>query len=141
MPSRLSRNGSLHLSSDPEDVEQLLDKLEKILETSGLDEMSAFHLRCAVIEVVNNCIQHAYQNKHGQPIEVTYIIEADSVRIGVFDRGPDYLGPSAVSESAPIEESGRGFEIINAWVSSLQFERINDWNVCWLEQKSCVTRS
>lgn len=135
MPNCVNRSGSLCLSSDPEDVEQLLDKLEKMLEKSGLDEMSAFHLRCAVIEVVNNCIQHAYQNEPGQPIEITFQMDRDSVRIGVSDRGPAYRGPPGVTETTPTDESGRGYAIINAWVSGLHFEHKNNWNTCWLEQK------
>lgn len=139
MPGRLNRNGSLSLSSDPGDIDPLLDKLEKILKTSSLDEMSSYHLRCAVVEVVNNCIQHAYQNKAGQPIEITYHIEADRVRVGISDRGPAFLGPSEVADTEPADEFGRGFEIINAWVSSLSFKRKNNWNTCWLEQKTRKT--
>ncbi len=136
MPGRLIRSGSLSFTSDPEDIEQLLDKLENILDISCLDEMSAFHLRCAVVEVVNNCIQHAYQNEARHPIEITYLIDIDRVRVGISDRGPAFLGPAEVLETRPADQSGRGFEIINAWVSSLHFERKNNWNTCWLEQKS-----
>ncbi len=136
MPGRLNRSGSLRLSSNPGDVGQLLDNLEKILQMSSLDEMSAFHLRCAVVEVVNNCIQHAYRNQTGHPIEITYLIDIDRVRVGISDRGPAFLGPVEALGTGPADQSGRGFEIINAWVSSLHFERKNNWNTCWLEQKS-----
>ncbi len=136
MPDFIIRTGSLSLSSDPREIKQLLDRLEKILEMSSLDEMSAFHLRCAVVEVVNNCIQHAYQNKAGQPIEIAYHIDVDGVRVGISDRGPAFLGPPEVADTEPADEFGRGFEIIKAWVSSLSFERKNNWNTCWLEQKT-----
>jgi serine/threonine-protein kinase RsbW len=135
MLGRLKRSGLLSLSSNPGDVDQLLDSLEKMLQMSSLDEMSAFHLRCAVVEVVNNCIQHAYQNEAGHPIEIIYFIAIDRVRVGVSDRGPAFLGPVEVLGTGRAEESGRGFEIINAWASSLHFERKNKWNTCWLEQK------
>lgn len=92
MPGRLNRNGSLSLSSDPRDIDPLLDKLEKILETSSLDEMSSYHLLCAVVEVVKNCIQHAYQNKAGQPIEIAYHIDVDGVRVGISDRARPFCG-------------------------------------------------
>lgn len=136
MPDFIIRTGSLSLSSDPREIKQLLDRLEKILEMFSLDEMSAFHLRCAIVEVVNNCIQHAYQNEAGHPIEITYLIDIDRVRVSISDRGPVFFGPVKVLGTGPGDESGRGFEIINAWVSSLYFERKNNWNTCWLEQKS-----
>lgn len=135
MPGRLNLSGSLSISSNPGEVEQLLDKLEKILEMSSLDQMSAFHLLCAVVEVVNNCIQHAYQNKAGLPIEIVYHIDVDRVRVGVSDCGPVFVGPAELPDSELADEYGRGFKIINAWVSSWYFERKNNWNTCWLEQK------
>lgn len=135
MPGDSSRTGSLNISSDPDEIAPLLDELEKILEMSRLDEMSAFHLRCAVVEVVNNCVQHAYKNKAGQPIKVKYHIDVDHVRIGVSDRGPAFSGPHGSDETSPMDKCGRGYEIINSWVSSLHFERKCSWNTCWLVKK------
>jgi anti-sigma regulatory factor (Ser/Thr protein kinase) len=126
---------SLSLSSDPRDVERLLTSLESTLAESCLDEMSAFHLRCAVVEVVNNCIQHAYKNKSGQPIEITYALAPDRVQVTISDRGPPFAEPAEPSELSLMDESGRGLQIIKAWVSSLKFERKNDWNFCLLEQR------
>ena len=135
MPDPILPSGSLSLSSDPRDVERLLTSLESILAESCLDEMSAFHLRCAVVEVVNNCIQHAYKNKSGQPIEITYALAPDRVQVAIADRGPPFSEPDGPSEVSLMDESGRGLQIIKAWVSSLKFERNNGWNFCLLEQK------
>lgn len=136
MPEPVNPNGTLSLSSDPRDVEQLLTGLESIFAESCLDEMSAFHLCCAVVEVVNNCIQHAYMNKPGQPIEISYVLGPDRVQVVISDRGPAFPEPTGPSEISLMGESGRGLQIINAWVSSLKFERKNDWNVCFLEQRA-----
>ena len=135
MSEPINPNGSISLSSDPHDVEQLLTSLESILVESCLDEMSAFQLRCAVIEVVNNCIQHAYRGEPGQPIEVVYKLCSDSVQIDVSDRGRVYRGPTASSDISPMGDSGRGLQIIKAWVSTLKFEHRDGWNVCRLEQR------
>ena len=128
-------SGCLSLSSNPRDVERLLTSLENILAESCLDEMSAFHLRCAVVEVFNNCIQHAYRNETGQPIEISYALGPDRVQVVVSDRGPPFAEPVRPSEVSLLGESGRGLQIVNAWVSSLKFERKNDWNMCLLEQR------
>ena len=135
MSSQIGPTGSLDLSSNPRDVEGLLTSLESILSASCLDEMSAFHLRCAVVEVVNNCIQHAYQNETGQPIEISYKLRSKDVQITVSDRGPVFQAPANLSEIDLMGESGRGLQIINAWVSTLKFERRDGWNVCVLEQR------
>jgi len=134
MPEAIGLNGSLSLSSDPQDIEQLLTSLENILAESCLDEMSAFHLSCAVIEVVNNCIKHAYMDELGQPIEIAYKLDPDHVQIVVSDKGRVFL-PTESTEIDPMGESGRGLHIIKAWVSTLKFERKHGWNVCRLEQK------
>ena len=136
MPERISQSGSLSLSSDPVEVEGLLTRLELILEHSCLDEMSAFQLCCAVVEVVNNCIQHAYMEEAGHPIDISYELGTDRVKITVSDQGHEFQGPVETVPAVPMSESGRGLEIVKAWVSELQFERKGDWNVCLLEQGS-----
>lgn len=128
--------GTLSLSSDPRDVEYLLTHLERLLAASCLDEMHAFRLKCAVIEVVNNCIQHAYMDQPGKPIEFSYELKPNLVQVAIADQGPVFLGPTETSEIAPMNESGRGLQIIEAWVSSCSFERKNDWNICRLEQSA-----
>ena len=135
MSEFIGESGLLNISSDPHDVEHLLTSLEDLLAKSCLDEMSAFHLQCAVVEVVNNCIQHAYLNKTGQPIRVSYEIGDDRVQIVVSDKGRAFPEPQETSEIEPMSESGRGLQIIHAWVTKLKFGRRDEWNVCELEQK------
>jgi len=135
MSEFIAESGLLSIRSNPQDVEQLLTSLEDLLAKSRLDDMSAFHLQCAVIEVVNNCIQHAYLNKPGQPIRVSYQLDDDRVKIVVSDKGLAFLEPEETSEADPMSESGRGLQIIRAWVSELRFERVDEWNFCELEQK------
>ena len=135
MSEFIAESGLLSIRSNPQDVEQLLTSLEDLLAKSRLDDMSAFHLQCAVIEVVNNCIQHAYLNKPGQPIRVSYQLDDDRVKIVVSDKGLAFLEPEETSEADPMSESGRGLQIIRAWVSKLRFERVDEWNFCELEQK------
>lgn len=135
MSEFIAESGLLRISSNPQDVELLLTSLENLLAKSRLDEMSAFHLQCAVIEVVNNCIQHAYLNKTGQPIRVSYQLDAAGVKIVVSDKGLAFLEPEETAEADPMSESGRGLQIIRAWVSKLRFERVDEWNFCELEQK------
>lgn len=134
MPPLINQKGCINLDSNPGDVELLLDRLDTILGESCLDEMSAFHLRCAVVEVVNNCIQHAYMGEPGHPIEISYELKPDCVQLRVLDWGPAFDGLATSPATKPMNQSGWGLEIINAWVNKLQFERKNNCNECLLEK-------
>ena len=136
MTELIGESGLLSISSDPHDVEKLLTSLEDLLAKSCLDEMSAFHLRCAVVEAVNNCIQHAYLNKTGQPIQVSYQLADDCVQIVISDKGRAFQETNETSDIVPMSESGRGLQIIRAWVTELKFERRDEWNLCVLVQRA-----
>jgi anti-sigma regulatory factor (Ser/Thr protein kinase) len=132
MDRSVNPTNSLSLTSDSRDVELLHDRLDSLLEKTGLDEMAAFGFRCAAIEVVNNSIQHAYLDQAGHPIKITFRLEPSMLELVVFDRGPVYSGPAESTRSDPLAESGRGFEIIKAGVSKLEYSHSNGWNKCRL---------
>jgi len=141
MSTRITKHGSFEISSDADEVNALLNRLENILESSCLDELSAFQLRCAVVEAVNNCIQHAYFFESGQPIVISYRLEPERVEITVSDRGRVFDSQIMAPAATPTDESGRGMEIIRAWVSALRFTRADGWNTCCLEQHKPVRNS
>ena len=141
MPDTDGLNGALKLTSDARDVGMLLDWLDHALESSGLDKLKAFRFRCAVVEVFNNCIQHAYGNETGHPIKVVCRLEPELVLVSIYDRGMRFKGPPELSASEPVAQSGRGFEIISAGVSSYRFERDNGWNICRLELRISLAGS
>jgi anti-sigma regulatory factor (Ser/Thr protein kinase) len=133
MPRSMTESCSLNLTSNPGEIELLLETLDAVLEKSKLGELPAFKFRCAVTEVVNNCIRHAYKDEPGQPINITIQLQADRLTLVVRDRGPVFTGPVETPQSDPFAESGRGFEIINAGVSKANFSHQDGWNSCRLE--------
>jgi anti-sigma regulatory factor (Ser/Thr protein kinase) len=124
---------SLSLTSNPREIEYLLEALDVILEKSKLEELPAFGFRCAVIEVVNNCIRHAYKDEPSHPINITIQLQPGHLTLVVKDRGSVFTGPVGTPQSDPLAESGRGFEIINAGVSKVDFSHQDGWNSCRLE--------
>jgi len=126
---------SLNLTSDPGEIELLLETLNAILEKSKLEELPAFGFRCAVIEVVNNCIRHAYRDEPGHPINIMIQLQPEHLVVVVKDRGTVFTGPVGTPQSDPLAESGRGFEIIDAGVSKVNFGHQDGWNNCRLEVK------
>lgn len=119
----------LDLSSDAEEVPALLDRLEALCRRYGFDEMLTLKLTTVVIEVVNNCIKHAYEEKTGHPIRVLWQIADDRVLVRIQDQG---LGMEASPpEPDPLLGSGRGWGIISQWThafsycAGLSFNRIS----------------
>ena len=133
MSHSMTEGCSLNLTSNPREIELLLDTLDAVLEKSKLGELPAFRFRCAVIEVVNNCIRHAYKDEPSHPINITIQLQADHLTLVVRDRGPVFTGPVGTPQSDPFAESGRGFEIINAGVNKVNFSHQDGWNSCRLE--------
>ena len=133
MPRSMTESCSLNLTSNPREIELLVETLDAVLEKSKLGELPAFRFRCAVIEVVNNCIRHAYRDEPGHPIKITFQLKADHLSLVVRDSGPVFTGPVGTPPSDPFAESGRGFEIINAGVSKVNFSHQGGWNSCQLE--------
>jgi anti-sigma regulatory factor (Ser/Thr protein kinase) len=118
------------LDSRPEETDRLLDWLEPVLSDSGLDPSGAFGVRCAIVELVNNAILHAYGSRPGFPIDVRVELADDRVVAEVRDRGPHFDGPASSGPADLMSESGRGFDIIEAFVDCLAFLKDGDWNVC-----------
>lgn len=133
MVGSLVESCSLDLTSNPREIELVLERLDEILEKTGLEELAAFRFRCAVVEIVNNCIQHAYRGEPGNPIKINFHLQAERLALVVQDRGPKFTGPAKSSQSDPLAESGRGIEIIKAGVNKIEYSRKNGWNYCRFE--------
>ncbi len=109
----------LELTSDPEEVPELLDRLEALCRRHGFDEMLTLKLTTVVIEAVNNCIKHAYENKTGHPIRVLWQVAGDRVLVRIQDQG---LGMEASPpEPDPLSGSGRGWGIISQWSHAFSY--------------------
>ena len=124
------------LDSRAQETDRLLDWLEPVLADSCLDDMAAFNLRCAIVELVNNSIVHAYGGRTGQPVDIRLELHSDRVAAEVRDLGPPFDGPGEDETADLLSESGRGFHIILAWVDGLSFSRSGDWNVCRIEKSA-----
>lgn len=96
----------------------------------------------AVSEAVTNCIEHAYGNQPGLPIELTLSKINDRISIVVRDQGPpvpDSLVESAASafdepadDPLLIAEGGRGLMLIKTLMETVSLERDGDWNALTL---------
>jgi len=118
----------LKLDSRAREVERLLPWLEPQLRSAGLDDMRCFQLGCAVVELVNNSIEHGYSGRAGNPIEIRVSAEADRVTVEVRDRAPRFNPPVRAGATSDFAESGRGYGIILSWADTFEYRRDAGWN-------------
>jgi serine/threonine-protein kinase RsbW len=98
-----------------------------------LDEIAGIGLNFAVIEAINNVIEHAYVNTAGKPIELRGHHERDRLMLVLRDWGrPMPLPLPDGSPADPMAESGRGWQIIRAAFPDVRYERTDGENVLTL---------
>jgi anti-sigma regulatory factor (Ser/Thr protein kinase) len=88
---------------------------------AGLDAGRARELGAAVIEAVNNSLEHGYGLVPGD-VSLTLDADADSVVITITDRGSGLPPWPAQSEPAPFAERGRGSWIMQRTCDEVRHE-------------------
>ncbi len=124
-------------SSSPAEVPELQTRLSALCGEAGLDDLAAFQLTCAIVEAVNNCIEHAYEGEPGHPISLLWLRNPDGVVVEIRDQGRPMaaLPPEAVAMPEADAESGRGWHIIRQWTDSATYTRQANENVLRLTRR------
>lgn len=127
----------LVVRSDPAEVPGLQSQLLTLCGEAGLDDLGAFQLTCAIVEAVNNCIEHAYSGETGHLISLRWLRGPESIAVEIRDSGQTLpLGTQQTRAPADVyAESGRGWQIIRQWTDSAIYERENDDNVLTLTRR------
>jgi serine/threonine-protein kinase RsbW len=125
------------LSSSPAEVSELQAKLSALCGEAGLDELAGFQLTCAIVEAVNNCIEHAYAGEVGKPISVSWMPNPEAIVVEIRDRGQPMpsLPPETAATPDVAAESGRGWHIIREWTDTADYIRETDENVLTLTRR------
>jgi sigma-B regulation protein RsbU (phosphoserine phosphatase) len=125
------------LNSDPAEVPALQARLSTLCSEAGLDDLASFQLTCAIVEAVNNSIEHAYRGEAGHPISLAWRRTVDGVAVEIRDRGlPMILPPPETPEAADAyAESGRGWHIIREWTDTASYSREGEENLLTLTRR------
>lgn len=108
-------------------------QLTALAQAAGLDELSAMGLRFALVEAVNNIIEHAYANERGKPIDLSGTQDVLNLTFVLRDSGlPMPLPLPDGSPADPMSESGRGWQIIRAAFPEVCYARIDGESVLTL---------
>jgi anti-sigma regulatory factor (Ser/Thr protein kinase) len=125
----------MQISSNPEEVEKITNWLTKALFRSGLSDINQYQFRYAVVEAVNNCIQHAYNFRREQIIVLSCNIDkAEIITVTIKDKGKVIHPDLSQHSSDLMAEHGRGLNIITSWTSKVSYERNGIWNITRLHK-------
>lgn len=107
----------------------------------AVDYFSVDHLseiEQALVELVNNCIEHAYSGQNGCQITVQYMLENDRLVIKVTDQGKQFDPKRLENLDADFDydpldidnlpEGGFGLKIIKSCMDEVLYNRINGNN-------------
>jgi len=106
--------------------------VNRICAAVDLGEQVAGEVEAAVVEAVNNAIEHAYANRPGHRVDVCVRLEPDCMRVQVCDDGPAIPAEAwraAAAEPERLAERGRGLTIMRGFMDEVQYAREAGRNV------------
>jgi serine/threonine-protein kinase RsbW len=107
--------------------------INRIASSIPVSEQSAFEMELAVVEAVNNAVEHAHNYRRRKRVTVQVRLEPEIVNFTVIDRGAPINFEAAAAaatgmENAPGIERGRGLGIIRALMDEVRYDRKGQMN-------------
>lgn len=141
MTKRQSENGDdtlihLHFASDPESVGGALEHAMTVLAALDLSDDDQSSSELILAEVINNIVEHAYQDRPDGPIELILILKESYVHCALTDKGyPMPAGRIPAQKShdlncavADLPEGGFGWNIIRELGRDIKYRQLNGEN-------------
>lgn len=112
-----------------------------IARDAGLDELHASQIELAVVEAVNNAIEHAYCGVPGRRVEVTVRVAGRHLTLEVADTGrsmaweAECAAAEARNLADPLADGGRGLMIIRELLDEVGYRSAGGRNVLSLTKR------
>ena len=119
--------------------------LSALLAGTALEPHRIATFELAVVEVVTNVIEHAYQNQTGHKVDLSVCLPSDSARVQVRDYGKqldkevverytsDHIEVQDPGDSiADLPVSGWGTSLVAKLCDEVRYEQVDDANVLTL---------
>jgi serine/threonine-protein kinase RsbW len=120
------------MTSEAEHLVRLRKWLRDELAGHGVPKQEQSNLLLAVGELCANCIQHAYEGRGGQPIQVSVRSSADSLVIEVEDFGKPFDADEyETPDLDALPESGYGLFLVRTIADSLSFDVARERGTRW----------
>jgi serine/threonine-protein kinase RsbW len=139
------RTISLTIDSRPECIELLSHALRGLCGLTTLRAADIAKVELAMVEAVNNAVEHAYRNEPGHSVVVELRLAHDSLGLVVRDRGQP-MDPRKLTRVAVIAKPdradpktwhprGRGLAIIKSCMDSVEYRVQDGVNVLTMSRK------
>ena len=125
-------SGRFSMSSEAEDLARLRAWLRETLEGLGVDRATRAELVLAVGELCANSIEHAYDGRGGQPINVSVLGHPDRLVIEVEDFGRAFDAARYVEPDLDtVPDHGLGIHLVHRIADSVAIDVKRDRGTRW----------
>ena len=139
------RKIKLVIESNLDDVPLIGIAVNRFCSYAAFSESDAFNIELCVIEAVTNSIKHAYAEKSGREVMVTFTLSDNEAVFEICDKGtpmdPGRLKKADLDDSdaekysiGSISESGRGLGIMKKIMDDVEYRPKNGYN-CLIMKK------
>ena len=143
-----SKKIKLTIESNLDDVPLVGIAVNRFCIYASFSETDAFNIELCVVEAVTNSIKHAYGERGGREIAITFSLFESEVIFEICDSGrpmdPDKLRKADLSRCPvdkdlidTISESGRGLGIMKKIMDHIEYRSKNETN-CLILKKNIL---
>jgi len=138
---------NLSIDSDMRQVQHVGEAVRVLCKHLDLVAAKPSSVELAVVEAVNNSIEHAYQSESGNSVEVSFEYDENCLNIKVSDYGvpmpksiagqfsTDVKMPASNVELDALPESGWGMQLLKSVCDEVSYQRKHSCNTLSLSFK------
>jgi len=141
-----SKKIKLIIESNLDDIPLVGIAVNRFCAYVSFSETDAFNIELCVIEAVTNCIKHAYGERGGQEVSITFSLFESEVVFEICDTGrpmdSEKLRKAELRhypvDKDPIDthrESGRGLGIMKKIMDDIEYRSKNEMNCLILKKR------
>ncbi len=128
----------LIIDSSLKDVSLIGSAVNKLSSDLSFSNIESYEIEASVVEAVNNIVLHAYGNKRGNEVEVTFTVYPDRLDISIYDNGKTMLKKDIpvldfdTNDRRNLPEKGMGKFIINNFMDRVKYTKSHGKNILTL---------
>jgi len=138
---------NLSIDSDLHQVQHVGEAVRVLCSSLDLADAKPSSVELAVVEAVNNSIEHAYQSQSGNSVDVAFEYDSDCLSITVSDYGApmpnsiasqfseDVSMPSGAVDIDELPVSGWGMQLLKSVCDEVSYQRQHSCNTLSLSFK------
>ena len=131
---KLENSITLQINSSLESVSGIGMEISAFCKQHKLDDTLCFQVEVCAVEAINNAIIHAYNYKPDEKVYINCLFENNLLTIKISDRGRTMNHSIPKHLTAPENESGRGWYIMQQWTDSVEYFSNNGVNTVILKK-------